>query len=420
MTDDAVAAPDRADVPDGGDLPDQIRAFVRQQVALAELPAAAIVAETVKYLDDAAGENGVAELAWAAVAEELSAHLADQETWPEVTDSDRLTAAFRALDATGIVARENFTCCQNCGVEEIGAEARRGLKPRGYTFYHRQDAERGVEGSGVWLAYGAFEGASTAEIGAEVAVALRAAGLTVNWDGEVGQRIHVPLRWQRRRVGRLAAVPAAVADDVDVDVELLGTWIGVHAPAEGPGRAGRFTGLHLPWLPASVPVRVEWEGRALEVRRSGDALVGTYDDPDVPELTVGRHDGLALVRALRGLPPAGEPEPAPVGYVEVTGGHAAGWEQEVPMELAELLARIRAMRPSSYDCLTCVGRSGACVQTAWEPGGLWVEHLDIEAAVSVGRFATLAEVERVLAALAVEDRVAVRELDGELTTLHHR
>ncbi|MEU2170104.1 DUF6891 domain-containing protein [Micromonospora chersina] len=420
MTDDAVAAPDRADVPDSDELPDQVRAFVRRQVALAELPAAAIVTETVEYLDDAAERNRVAELAWAAVAEELTRHLSDQETWPEMTDSDRLTTAFRALDAAGIVARENFTCCQNCGAEEIGAEARRGLKPRGYTFYHRQDAERGVEGSGVWLAYGAFEGASAAEIGAEVAAALRAAGLTVNWDGAVDRRIHVPLRWQRRRVGRLAAVPAAVTDDVDVDVELLGAWTGVHAPADGPVPAGRFTALHLPWLPAAVPVRLEWEGRAVQVRRSGDALVGTYDDPDVPALTVGRHDGPALVRALRGLPPAGEPEPAPVGYVEVTGGHATGWEQEVPMELAELLARIRGLRPSSYDSLTCVGRSGACVQTAWEPGGLWVEHLDVEAAVSVGRYATLAEVERVLTALAVEDRVAVRELGGELTTLHHR
>ncbi|MET8834329.1 hypothetical protein ABZV78_10475 [Micromonospora sp. NPDC004540] len=406
--------------PDEDSLLGAIRAFVRGQVALAELPAAAIVTETVEYLDGEAGEDRLADLAWAVVAEELTAHLADQETWPEVTDSDRLTAAFRALDAARIVARESFTCCQNCGVEEIGAEARRGLKPRGYTFYHRQDAERGVEGSGVWLAYGAFEGASAAEIGAEVAAALRAAGLTANWDGEVGRRIHVPLRWRRRRIGRLAAVPAVVADDVDVDVELLARWTGVHAPAEGPVPAGRFTALQLPWLPAAAPVRLEWEGRAVEVRRSGDALVGSYDDPDMPELTVGRHDGLALVRALRGLPPAGQPVPAPVGYVEVTGDHAKGSDRDVPMELAELLARVRSLRPSSYDCLTCVGRSGACVQAAWEPGGLWVEHLDTEAAVSVGRYATLAEVERVLTALAVEDRVAVRELGGELTTLHHR
>jgi hypothetical protein len=49
-----------------------------------------------------------------------------------------------------------------------------------------------------------------------------------------------------------------------------------------------------------------------------------------------------------------------------------------------------------------------------------VAHLDIAAAVSVGRYATLAEVERVLTTLAVEDRVAVHELGGELTTLHHR
>jgi hypothetical protein len=414
-----VSADDTVVTADAANLDDEIRAFVRQQVAMAELPAAAIVAETVEYLDGEAAPDLIEELAWAVVAEELTAHLADQESWPEVTDSDRLTAAFRALSAAGIVARENFACCQNCGVGEIGAEARRGVEPRGYTFYHRQDAERGVDGSGVWISYGVFEGASAAEIGAEVTAALRAAGLAVNWDGDAGRRIHVPLRWQRRRVGRLAAVPAALNDDVKVDVELLGTWTGVHAPVEGSVSAGRFTALHLPWLPAAVRVRLKWEGRTMEVRRSGDALVGGYDEPGVPELTVGRHDGLALVRRLRGLPPAGEPVPVPVGYVEVTGDHANGSDRDVPMDLAELRAQVRAMRPLGYDFLTCVGRSGNCVQTTWQPGGLWVEHLDTVAAVSVGRYATLAEVERVLTALAVEDRLTVREL-GDLTTLHHR
>ncbi|MFG2056737.1 DUF6891 domain-containing protein [Micromonospora sp. NPDC048930] len=422
MTDDeAGTAPAPADTATGGERTrTELRAFVRRQVALAERPAAAIVAETVEYLHGRAEPDRLAELAWPVVAEELTAHLAAQESWPEVTDSDRLTAAFRALTAAGIVARENFTCCQNCGLGEIGADVPRGVEPRGYAFYHQQDAEHGVEGAGVYVAYGLFEQPPSAEVGEEVAAALRAQGLTVHWDGDVASRIHVPLRWRRRRVGRLAAVPTPVDEDVEVDVELLGEWTGVHAPAEGSVPAGRIAALHLPWLPGAVRMRLSWEGRSVEVRRAGDTLVGTYADPGVPELTVGRHDGLALVRRLCGLPPGGVPAPAPVGFLEVTGDQAGWSDRAVPVDLAEVLALVRAMRPLSYDFLTCVGRSGGCVQTTWEPKGLWVEELDTEAGLVVGRFATLAEVERVLTVLAVEDRVAVRELGGELTTMNLR
>ncbi|MFI7487900.1 DUF6891 domain-containing protein [Micromonospora echinaurantiaca] len=417
-TADAHATPHAPDV-EGRALDDQIRAFVRRQVALAELPAAALVAETVEHLDGEADPARVAELAWPVVGEELSAHLAAQESWPELTDSDRLTAAFRALTAAGIVARENFACCQNCGLSEIGADVPRSIVPRGYAFYHRQDAERGVDGEGVHIAYGLFEQPPSAAVGEEVAAALRAEGLTVRWNGEAGNRIHVPMVWRRRRVGRLAAVPAMVDDDIDVDVELLGGWTGVHAAGDGPTPAGRLTALHLPWLPAAVPVRLTCEGRSVTVRREGDTLVGAYADPGVPELTVGRYDGMELVRRLRGLPAGGVSAPAPVGFLEVSAEHTGGSDRDVPMDLAEVLALVRAMRPLSYDFITCVGRSGGCVQTTWQPGGLWVEELDAEAAVSVGRYATLTEVERILTVLAVEDRVAVPEL-GDLTTLRHR
>ncbi len=49
--------------------------------------------------------------------------LAEQETWGEgPTDPDRVARAFGALDAVGVTARENFTCCRGCGTAEIGAE----------------------------------------------------------------------------------------------------------------------------------------------------------------------------------------------------------------------------------------------------------------------------------------------------------
>ncbi|MEU8331523.1 hypothetical protein [Micromonospora sp. NPDC048839] len=397
-------------------LGEQIRDFVRRQVALAELPAAAIVAETMEYLAGEADPAEVEARAWPMVTEELSAHLAAQAHWPEVTDSDRLTAAFRTLSAAGLVARENFSCCQTCGVAEIGDEVPRGRTARGYAFYHRQDAENGVDDSGVHVAYGLFGQPTTADIGAEVAAALRAEGLTVHWDGSTGTRIRVALTWQRRRVGRLAALPATVDDDVDIDVELLDQWTGVYDPTDGPSSAARLAGLHLPWLPAGVRIQVAHQGAAVVVRREGDTLVGTYPEQDGRELTVGRYDGMDLIRRLPGGSVPAAALPAPPDFLEATYQYRGDVQKDVPLDAAEVRLLLRAMRPLSRDFLTAFGRSGGCVQVAWERDGLWLEELDMARSTSTGRIATVAEAERLLTVLATEDRVPIDDLGGDLVT----
>ncbi|MEU7674281.1 hypothetical protein AB0C42_05665 [Micromonospora taraxaci] len=394
-------------------LDEQIRDFVRRQVALAEVPAAAIVTETTEYLADEADPAVVGARAWPIVSEEVGAHLAEQARWPEVTDNDRLTAAFRTLSDAGLVARENFSCCRNCGTAEIGAEVPRGRTARGYAFYHQQDAERGVDGSGVHVAYGLFEQPPTAQIGEEVAAALRAEGLTVHWDGDPGTRIRVSLTWQRRRVGRLAALPAPVDDDVDIDVELLDQWTGVYAPTDGPSSAARLAGLHLPWLPAGVRLRLAHEAAVLVVRREGPVLVGEQDGR---ELTVDRYDGMNLVRPLTGKPPQPVATPTPPGFLDATYQYRNDVQKDVPLDAAEACLLLHAMRPLSGDFLSAFGRSGGCVQVAWERDGLWLEELDIARATSTGRIATLAEAKRMLTVLATEDRVPIDELRGDLVT----
>ena len=187
------------------ELEDEITPFVRTRVALGEQPCAAIIEETVDYLVDEADPAAVAAVAWRVAEEAFAAHLAAQATWDDITDSDRLTLGFTALDAAGIVARENFTCCQNCGHSEIGSEAAPGA--RGYVFYHQQDAERAADGEVLYLAYGGFGATGDARVGAEVAEALTRQGLMVDWSGDVTKRIRVPRRWQRRRTGDLAEVP---------------------------------------------------------------------------------------------------------------------------------------------------------------------------------------------------------------------
>ena len=64
------------------------------------------------------------------VDNEINQLVTEQRTWPEITDYDRLHDAMQELSANSIVARENFSCCQNCGraeiTDEINAQTLRG------------------------------------------------------------------------------------------------------------------------------------------------------------------------------------------------------------------------------------------------------------------------------------------------------
>ncbi|MER7534571.1 hypothetical protein ABTX77_07245 [Streptomyces sp. NPDC097704] len=124
--------------------------------------------------------------------------------WEGPTDPERITAAFTALDAAGILAREHFTCCRNCGTSEIGAEE--GAEhARGFVFFHTQCTEGAADGGPLYLLYGRFDHSpetTAAAVGEEVAAALRGQGLSVRWDGDPGQAILVTdLDWRRRLTG---------------------------------------------------------------------------------------------------------------------------------------------------------------------------------------------------------------------------
>ncbi|MFC1430362.1 hypothetical protein ACEZDB_06750 [Streptacidiphilus sp. N1-3] len=135
-----------------------------------------------------------------------------QESWPVVTDPDRLATAFAALEARGVTARMNFACCGSCGRGEIGAEAPEGA--RGYVFFHRQATAGAANGGPLWLSYGHFAnpgaadpttanpgtvGPTPAEIGAEVVAELTAAGLRAEWDGSPDSAVKLTsLEWLKR------------------------------------------------------------------------------------------------------------------------------------------------------------------------------------------------------------------------------
>lgn len=115
--------------------------------------------------------------------------------------SRRRCRAWGARKKAGI-ARENFTCCRNCGQSEIGSEG--GPDARGFVYSHTQCTDSAAAGHGLMLLYRGFDGSSetTAVIGDEVVAALEAAGLSAEWDRDPGRAITVtPLVWRRRLVG---------------------------------------------------------------------------------------------------------------------------------------------------------------------------------------------------------------------------
>jgi hypothetical protein len=161
-------------------------------------------------VDDICEEGADPDALRAFAAAELerlwSEQRAAEAAWVGRTDCERLDQAFAELEGTGIVCRQDFSCCGTCGAAEIGGECAAveegGVRVRGYAFYHQQDTEHAIDGHGVYLSYGADEpGRQPAlAIAREIIAVLESHGLKPTWSGSWSDRIHVPLEWRRRFV----------------------------------------------------------------------------------------------------------------------------------------------------------------------------------------------------------------------------
>lgn len=131
--------------------------------------------------------------------------LAEEETWPEVTDCDRLDAVFESLGEQSILALQNAGYTQSDGLSDVselyhqaGGE-QSGIE--GWCFYHGQDLESVMESGDLLLAFGHVSGEDelAEEIGRRIMRAFEAAGFGVEWDGSVKTRLKVVgILWQRR------------------------------------------------------------------------------------------------------------------------------------------------------------------------------------------------------------------------------
>jgi hypothetical protein len=140
----------------------------------------------------------------------LAEHTIEQRSWVYETDCDKLDEAFAELDRNGIVARQNFTCCQTCGHTEIAYELGKTSvhrRVRGYVFFHQQDAEHVANNDTLHLAYGGFDhnfdnnDDKAVAIAHEVAAVLKKHGFAIEWNGQITKRICIKeIHWQRRRL----------------------------------------------------------------------------------------------------------------------------------------------------------------------------------------------------------------------------
>lgn len=191
--------------PSEDEVLEEMRALIRRDLAAGFHDPDSIASGAVEMFEDQVDPALLDPQARAFLREELAALAEAQKAWPAETDCDRLDSAFAALEAKGVISRQHFTCCGTCGSAEIwdemGAAAAAGRPVRGYTFYHWQDTERAVEGSGLYLFYGAREegDAPALAIAGEIVAELGRHGLETDWDGSIDRRIGVSLDWKRRR-----------------------------------------------------------------------------------------------------------------------------------------------------------------------------------------------------------------------------
>jgi hypothetical protein len=182
----------------------ELRDYVRRKVAAGFYSSAELVQMALDVFIDDASPEVLRPVVERLVAEAVEEHRSAAESWPPVTDCDRLDAAFEELNRAGIVARQDFSCCPPCGFAEIGDEitaaAETGLEVRGFAFYHFQSTEAAVEGLGLYLSYGALEEGEeeATRIGHELVHTLERHGLKTEWNGSPRTSVHIELDWKRR------------------------------------------------------------------------------------------------------------------------------------------------------------------------------------------------------------------------------
>ncbi|WP_116243736.1 DUF6891 domain-containing protein [Nocardiopsis sp. FIRDI 009] len=367
----------------------------------------------------------------AAIDDAMAEHAQKQRRWPARTDGERLTRAFRALDESGILAREDFTCCGNCARDALRAEAaahdtEAGSAIRGYVYYHAQEAVRAVEEGGLRLGFTAVHEIRRAAVGEEIAETLRAHGLTVTWNGDPDALLTVELDGRWRRWGRRAAHPgSAIRGEPSVEVAYTNpspyatpAWVSHY---EGRVTVRELARMVLPWLPrdftATVTsdrgetVVIERAFDVLRVRETGRLLSRARVEEPLSRWAVGgvwpEEDAVSTGDGM-----------VDVSYQDTSHDGIGSASVAEPMETAAARDLVHQLTPAPDSFAVFVARDGSCVQMMWHAGPrLWLETPDPGASLSRGRYVSVSEADEMVRILADEGRIALDEL-GELAVVN--
>jgi hypothetical protein len=102
-----------------------------------------------------------------------------------------ITEAFNDLQIYGIIAKENYKCCQTCAYNEISK-----YPFLGYCFYHQQDTDLAEKTGELMITFGGLpqeDPFDDIQIGKTIIKVLRQHNLNVSWSEDVTQRILVTL-----------------------------------------------------------------------------------------------------------------------------------------------------------------------------------------------------------------------------------
>lgn len=188
-----------------GQVPDDLVEFIKQRVREGFEPPHKIIENAQHWAYEKHGRNDLLIEIKRLTAESLADHQAEQAGWGPTTECDRLDLAFAALNSQGILARQDFSCCNNCGFTEIWDEVEEEEKERpvgGYVFYHLQCTEYAIKTGQLLMAYGCLEEDQDAflAVANKIVAELREAGLNASWGGTNEHPIVVDgITWRRRR-----------------------------------------------------------------------------------------------------------------------------------------------------------------------------------------------------------------------------
>jgi hypothetical protein len=184
---------------------EDLRSFIAYRVREGFESVHDIVENATNYAQETYGRDDLQPDIKRITAELLAAHRAEQAGWEDSTDCDRLDRAFASLNRQGIVARQDFSCCNNCGFTEIWDEVEKEEERQpveGYVFYHLQCTERAIKSGQLLMAYGcvADDPKALQRVAVKIVAELRRVGLNASWQGTTGHPIVVDgIVWRRRR-----------------------------------------------------------------------------------------------------------------------------------------------------------------------------------------------------------------------------